>query len=66
MMKQAVLEGEVDSKLSSAMERTSCISISTRTKGASFLKPESIELSEIFLGLAGKQEADVKALQPNW
>ena len=27
-----------------------------------FLKPESVELSEIFLGLAGKQEADVKAM----
>jgi peptidyl-prolyl cis-trans isomerase SurA len=60
IMKQAVLEGEVDSKL---FFRHSLDDLHKYFDAhqASFLKPESIELSEIFLGLAGKQEPDVKA-----
>lgn len=60
IMKQAVLEGEVDSKLfySYSQDELHKYFDAHRDK---FLKPESVELSEIFLGLAGKQEADVKA-----
>src|SRR6267378_717849 len=61
MMKQAVLEGEVDSKLFFSYGADELHKYFDAHQ-ASFLKPESIELSEIFLGLAGKQEADVKAL----
>src|SRR5258708_36335786 len=60
MMKQAVLEGEVDSKLFFSYGADELHKYFDAHQ-ASFLKPESIELSEIFLGLAGKQEADVKA-----
>src|SRR5258708_18413443 len=59
-MKQAVLEGEVDSKLFFSYGPDELHKYFDAHQ-ASFLKPESIELSEIFLGLAGKQEADVKA-----
>jgi peptidyl-prolyl cis-trans isomerase SurA len=60
IMKQAVLEGEVDSKLFYGwrMDELQAYYNSHRDK---FLKPESVDISEIFLGLAGKQEADVKA-----
>jgi peptidyl-prolyl cis-trans isomerase SurA len=60
IMKQAVLESEVDSKLffSYSQDELHQYFEAHRTI---FLKPESIELSEIFLGLAGKQEPDVKA-----
>jgi peptidyl-prolyl cis-trans isomerase SurA len=60
IMKQAVLESEVDSKLffSYSQDELQKYFEAHRTI---FLKPESIELSEIFLGLAGKQEPDVKA-----
>jgi peptidyl-prolyl cis-trans isomerase SurA len=60
IMKQAVLESEVDSKLffSYSQDELQKYFDAHRTN---FLKPESIELSEIFLGLAGKQEPDVKA-----
>ncbi len=60
IMKQAVLESEVDSKLffSYSQDELHKYFDAHRTI---FLKPESIELSEIFLGLAGKQEPDVKA-----
>ncbi|HXM50092.1 MAG TPA: peptidyl-prolyl cis-trans isomerase [Pyrinomonadaceae bacterium] len=61
MMKQAVLEGEVDSKLFFSYGADELHKYFDAHQ-ATFLKPESIELSEIFLGLAGKQEADVKAL----
>lgn len=60
IMKQAVLEGEVDSKLFFSLtsdELQKYFAANT----AKFLKPESVELSEIFLSLAGKPEADVKA-----
>ena len=60
MMKQAVLEGEVDSKLFFSYSPDELHKYFDAHKG-SFLKPESVELSEIFLGLAGKQEPDVKA-----
>src|SRR5258706_6612894 len=60
IMKQAVLESEVDSKLffSYSQDELHKYFDAHRTI---FVKPESIELSEIFLGLAGKQEPDVKA-----
>ena len=60
IMKQAVLEGEVDSKLffGLSMDELHRYFDSNRAK---FVKPETVELSEIFLGFAGKQEADVKA-----
>jgi peptidyl-prolyl cis-trans isomerase SurA len=60
IMKQAVLEGEVDSKLFYGLTQDELRKYFD-THQATFLKPESIEMSEIFLGLAGKQEADVKA-----
>ena len=60
IMKQAVFEGEVDSKLfyGLSLDELHKYFDTHRNK---FLKPESVELSEIFLGLAGKQEPDVKA-----
>jgi peptidyl-prolyl cis-trans isomerase SurA len=60
IMKQAVFEGEVDSKLfyGFSMDELHKYFDTHRDK---FLKPESVELSEIFLSLAGKPEADVKA-----
>jgi parvulin-like peptidyl-prolyl isomerase len=61
IMKQAVLESEVDSKLFFSFSQDELRKYFD-THQATFLKPESIEVSEIFLGLAGKQEADVKAL----
>ena len=60
IMKQAVLEGEVDSKLFYSWSQDELKKYFDAHQQI-FLKPESIELSEIFLGLAGKQEADVKA-----
>ncbi len=60
LMKQAVLEGEVDSKVffGLTMDELRRHFEANKTK---FLKPETVELSEIFLSLAGKQEPDVKA-----
>jgi peptidyl-prolyl cis-trans isomerase SurA len=60
IMKQAVFEGEVDSKLffSYSQDELHKYFDAHRDK---FAKPESIELSEIFLGLAGKQDPDVRA-----
>ena len=60
MMKQAVLENEVDSKLfyGLSIEELRKYFDANKTK---FVKPETVELSEIFLSLAGKPEADVKA-----
>src|SRR5205823_6005666 len=60
IMKQAVLEGEVDSKLfyGLSLDELHKYFDAHRDK---FVTPESVELSEIFLSLAGKQEADVKA-----
>jgi peptidyl-prolyl cis-trans isomerase SurA len=59
IMKQAVLDGEVDSKLFYGYTQDELHKYFDAHQAA-FLKPESIELSEIFLGLAGKQDADVK------
>ncbi len=60
MMKQAVLESEVDSKLFYGLG-TDELRKYFDTHKDKFLKPETVELSEIFLSLAGKNEADVKA-----
>jgi peptidyl-prolyl cis-trans isomerase SurA len=60
IMKQAVLESEVDSKLFFGLSSDELHRYFDANR-AKFLKPETVELSEIFLGLAGKQEADVKA-----
>src|SRR5712692_2175249 len=60
IMKQAVFEGEVDSKLFYGFGSDELHKYFDAHKDK-FLKPESVELSEIFLSLAGKQEADVKA-----
>ena len=60
MMKQAVLENDVDSKLfyGLSIEELRKYFDANQSK---FVKPETVELSEIFLSLAGKPEADVKA-----
>src|ERR1041385_3897797 len=60
IMKQAVMEGEVDSKIFYGFTPDELHKYFDAHKDK-FLKPESVELSEIFLGLAGKSEADVKA-----
>lgn len=60
IMKQAVLESEVDSKIFYGLQVDELHKYFEAHKDK-FLRPESVELSEIFLGLAGKQEADVKA-----
>lgn len=60
MMKQAVLEGEVDAKLFYGLSIDELRKYFDANKNK-FVKPETVELSEIFLSLAGKPEADVKA-----
>jgi len=60
IMKQAVFENEVDSKLFYGFSSEELHKYFDAHK-EQFLKPESVELSEIFLSLAGKPEADVKA-----
>ncbi len=60
MMKQAVLENEVDSKLFYGLSTDELRKYFEAHKDK-FVKPETVELSEIFLGLAGKNEAEVKA-----
>jgi peptidyl-prolyl cis-trans isomerase SurA len=60
MMKQAVLESEVDSKLFYGLG-TDELRKYFETHKDKFLKSETVDLSEIFLSLAGKNEADVKA-----
>lgn len=60
MMKQAVLESEVDSKLFYGLTIEELRKYFEANKNK-FLKPETVELSEIFLSLAGKPEGDVKA-----
>jgi len=59
IMKQAVFESEVDSKLFFGYSMDELHKYFDAHKDK-FLKPESVELSEIFLSLAGKPEADVK------
>jgi peptidyl-prolyl cis-trans isomerase SurA len=60
MMKQAVIQQEVDRKtyLSLSSDEVKKYFEANRAK---FTKPESVVLSEIFLSYAGKNEADVKA-----
>lgn len=60
IMKQAVLESEVDSKIFYAPSSDELHRYFDAHKDK-FLKPETVDLSEIFLSLAGKPEADVKA-----
>ena len=60
MMKQAVLESEVDSKLFYGLGTDELHKYFDAHKDK-FLKPETVELSEIYLTLAGKNEAEVKA-----
>ena len=60
IMKQAVLEGEVDSKLFFNLSMDE-LQKYFAANSAKFLKPETVEVSEIFLSLAGKQDAEVKA-----
>ena len=60
IMKQAVLEQEVDRKLFFNWTSDELRQYFEAHKDK-FLKPESVDLSEIFLSLAGKQEAEVKA-----
>jgi peptidyl-prolyl cis-trans isomerase SurA len=60
IMKQAVLESEVDSKVFFGFSTDELHKYYEAHKDK-FIKPESVDLSEIFLSLAGKQEADVKA-----
>jgi len=60
IMKQAVLEGEVDSKLFFSYTPDE-LQKYFAANNAKFIKPESVEVSEIFLSLAGKAEADVRA-----
>jgi parvulin-like peptidyl-prolyl isomerase len=59
-MKQAVLEGEVDSKLFFGLSTDELHKYFDAHRDK-FLKPETVDLSEIFLSLAGKPEADVRA-----
>jgi peptidyl-prolyl cis-trans isomerase SurA len=60
IMKQAVMESEVESKIFYGFTSDELHKYFDAHKDK-FIKPESVELSEIFLGLAGKNEADVKA-----
>src|ERR1041385_5113999 len=60
IMKQAVMEGEVDSKIFYGFTPDELHKYFDAHKDK-FVKPEMVELSEIFLALAGKSETDVKA-----
>src|SRR5687768_557111 len=60
MMKQAVIQREVDAKIFYGATTDELRRYFDAHKEM-FRKPESVELSEIFLSLAGKPESDVKA-----
>ena len=60
IMKQAVMESEVDSKIFYGLSSDELHKYFDAHRDK-FLKPETVELSEIFLSLAGKPEPDVKA-----
>jgi len=60
VMKQAVLESEVDQKVFFGFTTDQLHKYFDAHKDK-FLKPESVDLSEIFLTLGGKPEAEVKA-----
>jgi len=59
LMKQAVLESEVDRKYFLGLTADELHKYFDAHKDK-FFRPESVDLSEIFLSLAGKQEAEVK------
>jgi len=61
IMKQAVLESEVDQKVFFEFSTDQLHKYFDAHKDK-FVKPESVDLSEIFLSLGGKPAADVKAL----
>lgn len=60
IMKQMVLQQEVDRRVyyTLSMDEVKKYFAANKDK---FLKPESVTISEIFLGVAGKSEADVRA-----
>lgn len=60
LMKQAVLQKEVDAKIFFGVSIDEVRRYFDQHKDK-FLRPESVELSEIFLSLAGKKEDEVKA-----
>jgi peptidyl-prolyl cis-trans isomerase SurA len=60
IMKQAVFESEVDSKLYFGFTMAELQAYFNAHKDK-FRKPESVKISEIYLGLAGRDEAQVKA-----
>jgi peptidyl-prolyl cis-trans isomerase SurA len=60
LMKQAVIQQEVDRKLFFGIPMEDLKSY-FETHKQKFFKPESVTLSEIFLSMAGKNEADVRA-----
>jgi peptidyl-prolyl cis-trans isomerase SurA len=60
IMKQAVLEQEVDSKLFFGFTMAELHAYFDSHKDK-FRKPEAVKISEIFLGVAGRDEAQVKA-----
>jgi len=60
LMKQAVIQQEVDRRIFFGLSMDELKQYYEAHK-EKFRKPESIKLSEIFLSLAGKNEADVKA-----
>jgi peptidyl-prolyl cis-trans isomerase SurA len=60
IMKQMVIQQEVDRKIFFTLSMDELKKYFEAHKDK-FLKPESVTISEIFLGIAGKNEADVKA-----
>lgn len=60
LMKQAVVQQEVDRKLFFGLTMDELKKYFEANKDK-FKKPESVAISEIFLSMAGKREADVKA-----
>jgi peptidyl-prolyl cis-trans isomerase SurA len=60
LMKQAVLQREVDARIYYGLSSKELNDYFNAHKDQ-FKKPESVKLSEIFLSLAGKSEAEVKA-----
>lgn len=60
IMKQAVIQQEVDRKIFFGLTVDE-LKKYFQANQAKFVKPESVVLSEIFLSVAGKNEADVKA-----
>lgn len=59
IMKQAVLESEVDAKLFWGLSIDELRTYFEANK-AKFIKPETVDISEIFLSLAGKPEPEVR------